>query len=78
MTIGVGYMHLLCLTCDAHLRAKFCLCGVETIAAYGASHGALCVDVHSAIYILRTHIAVVAGGAVLGVCTTMAAVDDIV
>lgn len=78
MTIGVGYMHLLCLTCDAHLRAKICLCGVETIAAYGASHGALCVDVHSALYILRTHMVVVTGGAVLGVCTTVAAVDDIV
>ena len=78
MSIGDCYTHLLCLTRDMHLRAKIGLSGIQAIATYGAAHGALSVDVHLTINILRAHIAVVTCGAILSVSTAMVTVDNIV
>ena len=71
-------MHILCLTCYVHLRAEICLCGIQAIATRWAAHSTLCIDVHRTSRLGLDHGAVVASDAVLGVCTTMAAIDGII
>ena len=64
------YTHQLCLTRDVYLRAEIGLCGIQTVAAHGATHGTLGVDVHLALHLLCAQCARIYRCAVLGVCAT--------